>query len=216
MLRIMRALTIISFVAMLTASVQAINLNGRSRIEIHGGFAGGSENSTVISGTNVEVSTGAGGAMGGIMFGHWLQENLAVTIRVSAITNDIDKRVGIGTVSTYSSTITAIHPGMQYNFLKSSMESSWRPYVSVSVGPYIGHESSTNITTSVTVESSTQTAFGAQLGAGVNIQLSRLFMLGMHTGYNLMSNFSEPIGGKENYSNGEFSIGLSLLLGSGK
>ena len=206
------------FVLVLLASItQAASLNGRSFIGIRGGFAGsGGETKAIIAGTSIETSTNASGGMGGVTFGHWVAENMAVTIDVFAISTDIDTKIDIANVSTHSGGVAGIHTGIRYYFPKSSFDGSWRPYVSASVGPYIGDETNTSITTGVSVETKTQYAFGSQLGGGVDILLSRLFMLGIHTGYNLMTDFSDPIGGKKNYSSPEFSLGLSILFGKGK
>lgn len=86
----------------------------------------------------------------------------------------------------------------------------------MTVGPFIGYEEKTEVFTTVSVESNTKTAIGTRLGTGIDIQLSRLFMIDMYTGYSLMTDFSAPIGGKINYSSGEFSIGVSFLFGHSK
>ncbi|MEZ5357627.1 MAG: hypothetical protein R3F48_02270 [Candidatus Zixiibacteriota bacterium] len=212
-----RILCMFAVLLFIVSTAQADVLNGRSRIGLFAGYAGrGGESKVIVSETGVNVSSGTGGAMGGLIFGHWLQENMAVTITISghAIENDVTS--GTSGVTTQTTTIGAIHPGIRYYFPKSALTSSWRPFLSATVGPFIGYEESTEVFTTITVESNTEIAFGAKLGAGLDIQLSRMFMIDVYTGYNLMTDFADPIGGRRNYSSGEFSFGLSYLFGHAK
>lgn len=55
------------------SAIQAEGLAGRSRIGLFGGYAGrGGESNVLVTETGVNVSSGDGGAMGGVLFGHWL------------------------------------------------------------------------------------------------------------------------------------------------
>lgn len=210
-------LAIFLIAGLLASMATAGELDGRSRFEVRAGFSGGSSNTTsVIVGTTIETSTGGEGAMGSVMLAHWLKENLAITFTVSGQSIDVETKIDAGSVSTRTATIGSLHTGIRYYIPKPTFRVSWRPYLSASVGPYISSESNTSITSTMSVESKTQTAFGVQLGAGVDITLSRVFMIGIHTGYNLMTDFSDPIGGKKNFSNPEFGIGLSFLFGKSR
>ncbi|MCP4600285.1 MAG: hypothetical protein GY847_07095, partial [Proteobacteria bacterium] len=60
-----------------------------------------------------------------------------------------------------------------------------------------------------------ETAFGGQLAAGLDFVTGRNFMMSAGFGWNLMSDFNEPIGGSKNYSGPEFSFGFSWLFGKG-
>ena len=88
--------------------------------------------------------------------------------------------------------------------------SNIKPYVTGSVGPYIGSgkEVGTHTTKSVTVVSP-----GAHAGAGLDLQLHRSFMLGIRGGYNFMSDFSRPLAGRDNYSGFELGMEFSWLFG---
>ena len=61
----------------------------------------------------------------------------------------------------------------------------------------------------------TVTAFGGQVGGGLDVQISRLIMLGGRVGFNFQTDFSSPIGGRDNYNGVEAGISLSFLLGKG-
>jgi len=45
--------------------------------------------------------------------------------------------------------------------------------------------------------------------------MCRKIFLGANLGYNLMSDFDRTIGGSDNYSGPEFSVGLSFLFDHG-
>jgi hypothetical protein len=57
------------------------------------------------------------------------------------------------------------------------------------------------------------TVFGGQLGAGVDFELSRHFMLGLSLKYNLMSDFHEINVGRRNYSGFECCLGIGFAWG---
>lgn len=173
-------------------------------------------NRTEVGIGGVTTSTEASGFFGGLFYDHWLQENLALNITVGGILADFETRTGIPGVSTETAFVAPILLGVKYYFPGSTLNSSVRPMVKVAVGPFIGQQERTEEGVyGVIVESRSESAFGGQVGAGVDFILSRYFMLGVTLGYNLMTDFDEPIGGSKNYSGPEFSVGLSLLLGKG-
>ncbi len=105
--------------------------------------------------------------------------------------------------------------GVKYYLPKSTYGTSVRPFLKAAVGPFMGRQSKTLVFLFVTADSRSETAFGGQLGGGVDFVLSRRFLLGVNLGYNLMSDFDQPIGGSDNYSGPEFSFGLSFLFRPG-
>ena len=88
--------------------------------------------------------------------------------------------------------------------------SNVKPYLTGSVGPYIGSgkEVGTHSTKSVTVVSP-----GAHVGAGLDVQLHRSFIPGLRGGYHFMSDFSRPLAGRDNYSGFELGLEFSWLFG---
>ncbi len=173
-------------------------------------------NRTEVGIGRVTTSTEASGFFGGLFYDHWLQENLALNITIGGILADFETKTGIAGVSTQTAFVAPILLGVKYYFPGSTLNSSVRPMVKVAVGPFIGQQERTEEGIyGVIVESRSLTVFGGQVGAGVDFILGRYFMLGVGLGYNLMSDFDEPIGGSRNYSGPEFSVGLSLLLGKG-
>jgi hypothetical protein len=170
---------------------------------------------TEVSDDGVSTSVEASGFLGGISYGHWLEEYLALTIDISGMAAEISTRSDASGVSTETSVIGAIQMGVKAYFLKSTYTSPVRPFARVAIGPFTGSQSITHAGRTVYESTRSETAFGGQLGAGVDFILGRHFMTGFAACYNLMSDFSRPIGGSRNYSGPEFSFGFSYLFGKG-
>jgi opacity protein-like surface antigen len=167
---------------------------------------------TEIGAGTVTTSVGNNGAMGSVFYGHWLQENLALDISVGGMLADVESSAGITGVTSETAVIGRILLGVKYYFLKSTYNSSVRPFVNASLGLFNGSQTTSEVGWVIVTESRTESAFGGQLGGGLDFVLSRHFMLGLALGYNLMTDFKEPIGGSKNYSGPEFGIGLSYLF----
>ncbi len=200
----------------ISLTVQSQPLVNRSRIEIRGGMMRhGFDASTRIGISGIEVSTGASGFMASIGYSKWIQENLALTFSISPVLVDNDVTVGISGVSTGTNAITPIFIGARYYLFESTYGKSMRPYLSAAAGPVVGSASETSVGLTVEVSSHTETAFGAKFGLGVDFLLFRSFIIGFDSGYNAITNFSQPIGSEDNYSGADFSIGFSFLFGGG-
>lgn len=189
---------------------------GTSRLELVLGawVPVSSEVSVGIDGVN--TSTGVAGLNGGFAYSNFFQKNMAVTIALSGLAVDVETSVGSQGVVSRTAVVASILPGIRYYFLESSLKNTTRPYLSISFGPYIGTESESSVGTTVVAKSESFAAFGARLGAGIDFELSRRFMLGMLAGYNLMTDFSEPVGSRVNYSGPDLGISFSLLLGGSR
>jgi outer membrane protein W len=164
---------------------------------------------------SVSASVGNDGFIGGLSFGHWLTESLALEFSVAVMQTKFGTDIGILNVSTKASSVTAVLFGARQYFPRSTFDGSLRPFASVAVGPFTGSQSETRVGLGVVSESRTERAFGAQLGGGVDFILSRHFLAGIAVGYNLMSDFSQPIGGRTNYDGPVFSMEFSYLFGRG-
>lgn len=194
---------------------RAQNLAGRSRIELGIGMAIRSQTSVIVGADGVVNEVDASGLLTSIGFGHWFRENLAGTARIGVLALDIGSTVGVSGVTSHTAVVTEILLGVRYYFPESTFGGTWRPYGSIAAGPVIGTESEARVGMVVAVEETNETAFGGRIGAGVDINLSRSFMLGILTGYNLMTDFSNPVGARVNHSGPDFGVSISLLLGRG-
>ena len=57
--------------------------------------------------------------------------------------------------------------------------------------------------------------FGGFLGGGVDVLLGRRWSLGVSAGYNWMTDFSQTIGTRKNYSGVDVGIGIGWMWGKG-
>lgn len=210
-------ITLFTIVLGLAVSADAISLEKRHQLTLRLGLWNQiTDIRTEVGIGGVETSVGSSGMLGGLTYGHWLEEHLALTFGVGGMALDVSTNTGAFGVTTETSSIASMLMGVKYYFARSTLESSVRPYLKSSVGPFIGSQSSNKVGITIIYESRTEFAVGGQLGAGVDFVIGRHFMMGAGLGYNLMTDFNEPIGGSRNYSGPEFSFDFSWLFGKGK
>jgi hypothetical protein len=207
----------ICFVLVLAAGSDAITLEKRHQLALRLGMWNQiTDTRTEIGPSGVETSVGTSGILGGLTYGHWLEENLALTFSIGGMAVDISTKTDASGVTSETTAIASMLMGVKLYFLNSTLESSVRPYLKSSAGPLIGSQSSSEVGATILNESRTEFAFGGQLGAGIDFVTGRHFMMGFGLGYNLMTDFDEPIGGSRNYSGPEFGFEFSWLFGGGE
>lgn len=195
---------------------QAQSLEKRHQIELRLGLWNQSSNvRTEVNTSGVTTSVESSGGMGTISYGHWLQENLALNISVGSMVASIKSESGIMGVSSETAIVIPIMFDLKYYFLKSSFYSSIKPYTQIGVGTYIGSQTESIVDSEVVTVSRSEMSIGGELNTGVDFLIGRHFMAAVTIGYNLMSDFSEPIGGSKNYSGPELSFGFSYIFGKG-
>ncbi len=190
------------------AHAQDLSLKKRSALELSIGLWSGRASSVVtVSGVQAEVGTN--GFVGGLQFTHWMQEYLAVTLSAGVLSGKVSTTVQPLNVTQHVSSVVPILLGLRYYALGAEADGDVRPYVSGAAGAYIGSEVGNSI---LSQGSRTEAAFGGRFGAGVDFILSDHFKLGAHSGYNVMSDFTVPVGGRRNYNGGDFSVGLGYIF----
>jgi hypothetical protein len=200
----------------LTSGAQAQSVARRHQLELRLGLWNlNTDVRTEVDASGVSTSVESSGGLGGIAYGYWPQENLALNLSITGMVADSKTDVGAGGVQSVTAVVAPILLGAKYYFVASTLSSPTRPYLKAAAGPFIGSQSSTNVGTSIAAEQRTEAAIGGQLAGGLDVILGRRVMLGAAIGYNIMSDFGAPIGGSVNYSGPEFNIGISLLLGGG-
>jgi outer membrane protein W len=191
------------------AFAQSYQLNDRSAIGFNLGLFTGSKsaNSVAIDGINSEVSSN--GFAGNIFFSHWLQENTALTLSAGLLTGSSNVSVNVLNTTQQASTVIPILLGLNYYFLDPTSSDAIRPFISTSVGMYIGSEAKN---TMISQQVHSETAMGGRAGIGIDFLISSHFILGANLGYNVMANFSNPIGGKRNFNGADFSFQSSYVF----
>lgn len=200
-----------------SAAVRYSNpLEKRSRVELKFGLWNlNSQSKSEIGANGVQTTATSDGPLGQLTYAYWVRENLAVTFSVGVLAGEYESSAGSGGVSTHVLSVLPILIGVRHYLPESALATSWKPYLAASIGSFIGAVSRSETGTQVITDSRTEAAYGGYLGGGLDIQLSRYFMVGANLGYNLMTDFSESLGGRKNYSGPEFGLGISFLFGRG-
>jgi hypothetical protein len=185
---------------------------GRHRLDLRFGMFEPSAGSgaTVVSGESVSF-------LGGLRYTHFLAENLALTIGVHSLAATSGTAVSVGGVSVGDSTVVAMPLGLRYSPLPGDLRArSVKPYLDVSLGPVIGASSGTSVSARGTYAGdSVEARIGGTVGGGVDFHLSRGFSLGVSAGYLWMDAFSQPVGGRNDYSGWELALNVGWLFGAG-
>jgi outer membrane protein W len=179
-------------------------------------FAEGAGSSTFVV-TDHGFRSENGGFLGGVSVGYraspeWMI-NVAVQSRVMEVADD---HYGLLGDADHVSMISTLSMGARYYVPPLASRSAVKPYVSAGLGPSIGFD----------IESRddgwrdhhhdsvrSETVFGGQVGAGVDIQASSWVVLGSDVTYHFVSKFSEPFGGRKDASGFTFSFQIGATFG---
>ncbi len=198
--RLMSVLLIV-LLSVMNLFAQNVQLSERSAIGINLGMYSGSKASNISAINGMKTEVMASGFSGGVFFQYWLQEDLALKLNAGMLTGNAKVSVNIANVSEQASSVMPITLGLNYYLLSIIKNDAVRPYFTAAVGMYVGNEAKNSI---LSQQVHSENAFGGKAGAGVDFILGNHFILGANAGYNLMSNFENPVGGNKNYNGAEF------------
>lgn len=205
--------------ALIYSNANSRHLIGKSRIEFAGGMWLDEDSPSVrVSYDRWDDHFNAEGSVGSITFSTWQNENMAMTISFSALDyRETDYFDITGSYYTEKSMVNSLLLGFRLYPGQTSRYNSWHPFVSFEGGPYFAFSNEQKIDRDTYYFSRDlhheQTVIGMRVGGGVDIELSRFFMVGMNAGYNFMPDFSQPLNEDINYSGGDIRFSLSLLFG---
>lgn len=195
-----------------SAFAQDFFLKDRSVLEINVGICGGSEVSNTIGFSGIQSTANTSPFVGNIVYSYGLRENAAVTLSAGVLTAGASANVvGLG-VSQQAGTVIPILIGMRYYVPFPEPEARVRPFLSLGIGTYLGYEQNSSVGLSVVQESHSESAFGGRVGAGIDFYVSHYFKLVANAGYNLMSDFSSAVTGRDNFNGGDFSLGVGYAF----
>jgi len=194
----------------------ACSIRGKHAIELSLGLLSKFRSATMVSAGSTTTESEANGFIGSITYTHWLEEQVSIHITSGAL--DVDASTSVDGSRTFmeTSTVVPLLFGVKYSPFRRPIGDVMRPFVSASVGPYIGFTSKVRSGTDTRRESYSETALGSRLGAGVDLSISRLFILGVSAGYHFVEDFNNRIGAEKNYSSPDFSLSLGVIFGKGK
>jgi outer membrane protein W len=192
------------------------SLRGKHGIELTLGLLSEISSTTEVSPGGVTTKSEANGLIGSIGYTYWLEDDWAINVSAGVV--DADATVSAGGSGTFveSAAVIPILFGVKYQSSRLVDSDVVRPYVSASVGPYLGFASNVWTGTTTSVEARSETALGLRLAIGADISLSRLFRLGIGGGYRFVTDFENRIGSEKNHSSPEFSISFGIVFGKGR
>jgi outer membrane protein W len=192
------------------------SLRGKHGIELTMGLLSGVSSATKVSPGDVRTKSEANGLIGSIGYTYWLEDDWAINISAGLVDADATVWAGSGGTFVESAVVLPVLFGVKYQPPRLIDSDVVRPYVSASVGPYLGFASDVWTGSAVSVESRSETALGLRLAIGADLALSRLFRLGIGGGYHFVTDFENRIGSEKNHSTPEFSISFGIVFGKGR
>lgn len=213
----MRTTALLCFLLLATpAMISAGEMERRSRIELrmglrnHGGTTGAA---TTVGPLGVEATAGSGDVFFSLGYSRWMREDVAGYAALGVMSVGASSRVGLSGVSQRSAAILPVIVGMRYYPTRPTTRTQFRPFLTAGAGPVTGFESGSEIGLQVVQKAATMTAFGCQAGAGLDVRMGGSVVMNGTLGYNLMTDFSEAVGGRRNYSGLEFGLGFGWQFG---
>jgi hypothetical protein len=180
---------------------------GRNRVELRLGMWRG-------SGAPEAPPKFAAGAQavdlrGGLQYTRFLREDLADLVTFDGFSPS-------GT-SQQRSQIISLPLGLRWDPQPGDLRTKpVKLYLAAGLGPVIGLHTGGSVD-EATAFAGTRAAmtFGGFLGGGVDVLLGRRWSLGVSAGYNWMTDFSQTIGTRKNYSGVDVGIGIGWMWGKG-
>jgi Caspase domain len=186
-------------------------VRGRHRLEMRTGmWRKGNNGATVVTGTS------GLDAFGGLGYTKYLREDLAVTLSVDAFGIDSGATVGANGAGAGNVGGSSVSFGLRWNPLKGDHRNqALKPFVAVGFGPVIGASEGSFVGKTISAGRATRVTAGGFLGGGFDVHVARAISIGVNAGYNVMQNFSEPVGLRDNFNGPQVGISLGWVFGRG-
>jgi outer membrane protein with beta-barrel domain len=189
--------------ALAQRSDDTLSLAGKNIISLGFGLTGARD----ATATGTQSSTHATGELGYIGYAHYVHPQAAVEINVGVLSTDTFEQAG----RSHANTITPVLFGVRYSPEPVALTRSLRPFLSLGAGPYV--HTVADASDFGTVSSTTETAAGARLGAGIDWYVARHFMLRAEGDYHAVGSFEHPDALTENASGFGFGFGMGFVWG---
>ena len=186
-------------------------VRGRNRLEMRTGmWRKGDNGATIVTGTS------GLDAFAGFGYTRYVRESLAVVLSVDGFGIDSGSTVGVNGVGAGMVGGSSVSLGVRWNPMRVDLRNqALKPFLAFSLGPVIGASSGSFVGKTISAGEELRATIGAFLGGGFDVHVSRSFSLGMNAGYNVMPNFSEPVGLRDNFNGPQVGISLGWIFGKG-
>jgi hypothetical protein len=204
--------------AVVYSSVSARPLAGRTRLEFGGGVRHHQAMSEIAVSFDDDNAWGAAhGGFAKIGVSNWISEDIAFAIDYTI--HDVETDTWWGDYGDRWEELQLVHSvmfGFRFYWPQSRPYSTMRPYFSAGAGPFMGtieyHEEDA-CDCEMYKEIDHTAVLGARLGGGIDFLMGRDFMVGLTGGYVFADEFTNPVGGRYDYSGSEFGMSFSILFG---
>lgn len=170
----------------------------------------------LASGNNAEIARGgivrseiSTAFFGSVGVGYHISEDFMVGVSAGVIA----AKVSVHDDTPHrSEVVIPVLFGIRYYSHFHSFDSTLHPYLSLSLGPFIGLVSRDDVEPEVV---RSEAAFGGKIGAGIEKRFGENFVLSLNGALYLVGNYAGAIAGRRNFNGSELSIGFGILLGGG-
>jgi hypothetical protein len=187
-------------------------VTGRNRFDVRfGAWSHGNDAFVVVDGIDTS------GVLGGIRYTHYFKESLAATFSIEGGGGYVGEFASIRGSFEGVSGIVSFPVGVRWNPLQFGRQTDGiKPFVAFSAGPVIGDTVIDGFSGRRSVSSiHTSATIGGFAGGGVDFHAGRTCVIGVEGGYNWMADFSDLVGGSDNYSGPAISVSLGFMWGRG-
>lgn len=177
------------------------------------GFSAGMLNQQEATVLTVKVKAESN-LMGNLYYNYWFTDEWALELNAGILNAEVFSGVSFLGIEQKAATVIPVLAGARYYPAFAALAENVRPFVVALVGAHMGHSSSNKVTLGVKVGSETkvQSVFGSKVGLGIDAFLGSWMRLGLMAGYNIGSDFKEPVGTRENYSGFDLSLNFGIML----
>ena len=149
--------------------------------------------------------------LGGLTLAYQMHPRFEATLSYSTLASDLQTHAltadGLSRLREIRLT------GWQFGGRWLLRTSGWMPFLSASLATVTGQERGRSLLDDASWQRELG-AFGVRLGGGIDVPVARFLSIGARSGYNWMSAFSKPIGGRRKYNGLDLRLALTLNIGS--
>lgn len=192
-----------------SSSNSLMSLKGKHSIALNIGMLNQQEAS--VYNVNVKAESNL---IGGLYYNYWFQEEWALELYSGVLNAEVFSGVSITGVEQKAATVIPLLAGARYYPASFALAENVRPYITALVGVKMGHSSSNKVTLGLitATETKVQSVFASKFGVGVDAFIGSWVRLGLGLGYNLGSDFDDPVGTRVNYSGVDLAICFGIML----
>jgi outer membrane protein W len=158
------------------------------------------------------IKNTGGGIIGSVGYTYFFRKNIGFNMSAGVMSANVDNSVsGYGTL-TETAVVMPLLFGVKYLPFNFGGDNIFKPYVTGLIGPVLGVASNVRTGFITTTEAYTETALGSFAGLGADLELGKLVMVGLRTGYYFITDFKNRIGTEKNYSSPDFSFSFAFTF----